>query len=321
MAIAGVAAGPWGRTVRAQSANSFPGHAVKLLTPASAGSGPDAAIRTVAEGLARQWSQPVVVENRPGGNGFIATSGFKNAKADGHELIVPDIAHICTYPATFRKLPYDPQKDFEPIRPILLTQFYVAVATDSPFRTLDDIIRKARENPGKVTYGSWHVGSPGHLGALRLESLTGTHMSHVPYKEMPQLFQGVANGEVDWAFGSVASAGPQERAGKIRFIAVGGPKRSGMYPDVPTVDESAGVKGFENEAWFGFFAPKGTPKAVKEQISDDVRTAMQTPAMKERYKGFGYELIDLGPDAFGERIRRETAAWKQVIEQSGLKLD
>src|SRR5690606_16226568 len=148
------------------------------------------------------------------GNGFVATGLFKQAKPDGHELITPDISHITTHPHTFSKLPYDARKDFEPIRPILNTAFIVTVGINSPYQSLSDIIRAAQAAPGRITYGSWFVGSPGHLGGLRLQSMKKIEMLHVPYRDMGQLMAAVAAGEVDWTLGSAASAGPLEKAGK-----------------------------------------------------------------------------------------------------------
>ncbi|MBY4594804.1 tripartite tricarboxylate transporter substrate binding protein [Ottowia caeni] len=305
---------------QAQTPN-FPTKPVKIVTPFSAGSGPDAAMRALGDLLSRKWGQPVIIDNKPGGNGFVATAPFKQAQPDGHELIGLDSSHITTHPHTFNKLPYNAQKDFEPIRPILLTDFYVVVAKDSPFNSLADIVAAAKAKPGHLTYGSWFVGSPGHLGALRLESQTKIKMTHVPYKEMSQLYAGVSNKEVDWALGSAASAGPMEKAGKLKFIGLGASKRSSIYPDAPSTDESPVTKGFESSAWVGLFAPPGTPKAVKEKISADMREALATPMMQDRYRTLGYELMDLGPEQFAERIRKDGSIWKTVIQEAGLKLD
>ncbi|MDB5875286.1 MAG: tripartite tricarboxylate transporter substrate binding protein [Ramlibacter sp.] len=299
----------------------FPTKTVRVITAFPAGSGPDAALRVVAERLSRKWGQPVIVDNRPGGNGFIAINALKQATADGHELIQLDSNHLTTHPHTFSKLPYDPQKDLEPVRPLFRNHFFVVVAADSPFKSVDDIVAAARSNPMKVTYGSWFNGSPGHLGALRLEQMKGIAMTHVPFKDMNQLYTAVATREVDWALGSAASAGPLEKAGKLRFLAIAGPSRSNAYPQVPSVDDRPGTKGYEVSAWTGLFAPKGTPKAVREKISADVLEALRLPDVVERYRGFGYELFDAGPDAYAEAIRRETASWADVIRAAKLKLD
>jgi tripartite-type tricarboxylate transporter receptor subunit TctC len=309
-----------GSPLQAQT-QDFPVRPVRLITPFAAGSGPDVALRVVAERLARKWRQPVVVDNKPGGNGFIAIAALRQASPDGHELVQLDSNHLTTHPHTFSKLPYDPQKDLEPVRPLFRNNFFVVVAKDSPYKTLGDIVAAARARPGQVTYGSWFNGSPGHLGALRLQKMQGIEMLHVPYKEMTQLYAAVSTREVDWALGSAASAGALEKAGKLRFIATAGSKRSKSYPDVPSVDEAPGTKGYEVASWTGLFAPKGTPRTVREKISADIKEALAAPEVIERYNGFGYEPFDASPDAFSEVIRQETKGWGDIVRAANLKLD
>ncbi len=309
-----------GLPVQAQDL-SFPSKTVRVITPFPVGSGPDVALRVVANHLAAKWGQAVIVDNRPGGNGFIAISGLKQGPADGHVLVQLDSNHLTTHPHTFSKLPYDPQKDLEPIRPLFRNNFFVAVSAESPFKSIDDIITTARPDPTKVSYGSWFNGSPGHLGALRLAQMKGISMMHVPFKDMNQMYMAVANREVDWALGSAASAGALEKAGKLRFLAITGPARSKAYPQVPSVDDRPGTKGYEVAAWTGLFSPKGTPKAVREKISADVLEVLRLADVVERYSGFGYEVFDAGPDAYADAIRRETASWADVIRAANLKLD
>jgi 3-(3-hydroxy-phenyl)propionate hydroxylase len=304
----------------AQTTN-FPTKPVRILTAFPAGSGPDVALRVVAERLSMKWTQPVIVENRPGGNGFIAINALKQAAPDGYDLIQLDSNHLTTHPHTFSKLPYDPQKDLEPVRPLFRNNFFIVVARDSPYKSLNDIVAAAKAMPGQVSYGSWFNGSPGHLGGLRLQKSKGIEMLHVPYKEMSQLYSAVAVQEVHWAVGSAASAGPLEKAGKLKFIAIAGPTRSKAYPDSPSVDEAASTKGYKVSSWTGLFAPKGTPKALREKISADVLEALKSPEVTERYRGFDYEIFDAGPDAFADVIRRETKNWAEIIKTANLKLD
>lgn len=317
----GLAIGLVPDAAQAQGAPSFPTKPVRILTAFPAGSGPDVALRIVAERLAKKWSQPVIVDNRAGGNGFVAINVFKQGTPDGHELIQLDSNHLTTHPHTFNKLPYDAQKDLEPIRPLFRNSFFIAVSADSPYKSLDDIVAAAKSQPGKITYGSWFNGSPGHLGALRLQKLKAIEMVHVPYRDMAQLYAAVATQEVQWALGSAASAGPLEKAGKIRFVAVAAPTQSKAYPNVPSVDESPSTKGYEVSAWTGLFAPKGTPKAVREKISADVREALGAPEVLERYRGFAYEPFDADPEAFAQVIVRETKSWADIIKAANLKLD
>ena len=202
----------------------------------------------MADKLSRAWGQPVVVENRPGGNGFIAIDAFKRGAKDGHDLIVLDNVHLAAYPALFKKLPYDAGKDFDTLLPLFKTYFFFTVPTNSKYKTVGDLIADAKANPGKLNYGSWSVGNPVHLGSELFESATGTQMEHVIYKETTQLYTSVATGELAFALGSSATAGPLQRAGKVRFLAVAAPQRVAAFPDVPTVSESGGPKDSKSRA-------------------------------------------------------------------------
>jgi tripartite-type tricarboxylate transporter receptor subunit TctC len=305
----------------AASAQSWPTKPVRIVTAASAGSGPDVSLRLIAEKLAQKWGQSVVVDNRPGGNGVVAYNAFRGAAADGHDLIHLDSTMLTSNVHLYSKLPYDPQKDFDPIRPTLQTDFFVVVAKDSPFNTVDDIVAAARAKPDSLNYGSWGQGSPGHLGALRLQSTTNTKMQHVPYKEMPQLFAAVATGEVQWAMGSMASAGPMEKAGRVRFIGVAAPQASAYYPSAPGMSASSSAKDFVSNAWFAVFAPKGTSKGLRDKIAADMTEAMASPDLTERYKGLGYNRFDIKPDDFAQYIQKETQIWGKIISDAKLKLD
>jgi tripartite-type tricarboxylate transporter receptor subunit TctC len=279
-------------------------------------------LRLVADSLSRKWGQPVVVENKAGGNGFIAISSFKQgAGSDGYQLIQLDNNHVTTHPHTFSKLPFDPEKDFTPLSMILRTNFFVAVAADSPYKTLDDIVAAARAQPGKINYGSWFVGSPGHMGALKLESMMGVKMTHVPFRDFGQLYAAVANKEVDWALGSVASAGGLERAGKLRFIALAAPKRDALYPNVPSTAESASTKGFEVKGWTGLYGPRGLPEALRDQLAANIAEALAAPEVLERYRTLGFETPTYSPPELAALIRRESGEWAVVIKTANLKLD
>lgn len=299
----------------------FPSRPVRIFTPFPGGSGPDAALRILSEELARKWNQPVLIENKPGGNGFIAVTGFKQAALDGHDLLQLDSSHVTTHPHVFSKLPYDVERDFAPLSMMLRTSFFVAVSAQSRFQTIDDLIAAARDNPGRVTYGSWFVGSPGHLGALRLESMKGLQMTHVPFRDFGQLYSAVASREVDWALGSNASAGGFEKAGKLRFIALAAPARDPQYPNVPCTAELASVRGYEVSAWAGLFAPRAIPIATRDRLAADIAKALAAPDVMTRYASIGFESPRLSPDAFAELIRRETLAWAANIQEAHLHLD
>jgi len=204
---------------------------------------------------------------------------------------------------------------------ILRTQFFVAVAANAPFKTLDDIIAAARAEPERIRYGSWFIGSPGHLGALRLQAMTGVQMTHVPYRDFGQLYAAVANGDVAWALGSAASAGGFERAGRIRFIALAGPTRDPLYPQVPATAESPTMRGYEVSGWTGLFAPKSISPELRDRLSADIAAALAVSEVVDRYRALGYEAPELSAPAFTDLIRRETQAWREVLQVAHLRLD
>lgn len=305
----------------AVQAQDFPTKPVRIITPFPAGAGPEAVLRILAEKLQKTWGKPVVIENKPGANGFIAIDTFKRGATDGHDLIQLDNVHLSAYPHLFKKLPYDPVKDFDPILPLFRTYFFVAVGTDSKYKTVGDIIAEAKAKPGKLNYGSWSVGNPVHLGTALLESMTGTEMQHVIYKETSMLYTGVANGELNFALGSLATAGPLMRSGKLKFIAVTAPKRHSAFPDVPTVAESGGPAGYDVTGWTTIAAPKGLPKAVADKIQRDIEKALAEPDLKERYATFGYELFPSTREQFNTFIQSESTRYADVIKRAKASLD
>ena len=307
---------PWGTAL----AQSFPSKPVRVITPFPAGAGPDAAMRMIGEQVGKKWGQPLVIDNRPGGNGFIGITAFKNA-ADPHTMLLIDGGQATVHPLTYSHLPYDVQKDLQPVGMLLRTPFFIAVAADSPYRSLEDIVTAAKARPDSVTYGSWFIGSPGHIGALRLEALRGIKMRHVPYKDFGQLYAAVASKEVDWALGSVASAGGMERGGKLRFIAVAAPQRDPIYPNVPATGELPQLQNFEVSGWAGLFASSTMPAATVNKLAADLREALDKPELVERYKTMGYESPRLSPAEFAQLIQRETKGWESVIRSANLKFD
>jgi tripartite-type tricarboxylate transporter receptor subunit TctC len=180
VAAAAFAASPLASTGAA--AQDFPTKPVRIITPFPAGAGPEAVLRLLAEKLQKAWGKPVIVENRPGGNGFIAIDAWKRGATDGHDLIQLDNVHLSAYPHLFKKLPYDPVKDFDPLLPLFRTYFFVAVPTTTKYKNVGDIVADAKANPGALNYGSWSVGNPVHLGSALLESMTNTQMQHVIYR-------------------------------------------------------------------------------------------------------------------------------------------
>lgn len=302
-------------------AEDWPTKPVRILTPFPAGAGPEAVLRVLAEKLQKKWGKPVIVENKPGANGFLAIDAFKRGATDGTDLIQLDNVHLVAYPSLFKKLPYDPVKDFEPITPLFRTYFFVGVPVTSKYKTVGDIVADAKAHPGALNYGSWSIGNPVHLGSALLESMTNTEMQHIVYKETSMLYTSVASGELNFALGSLATAGPLQRSGKLKFIAVTAPKRHPAFPDVPTVAESGGPAGYEVTGWTTIAAPKGLPKAVADKIQKDIEAALAEPDIKERYANFGYETFPVTREQFNAFIASESVKYADVIKRAKVSLD
>ena len=303
------------------AAQTFPTKPVRAVLPYSAGSGPDSVVRQIGEKLSREWGLQVLVDNKPGANGWIAAGEVKRAAADGYTLLAVDATHMTLQPNLYRQLPFDPVKDFEPVAALYSTNFFIVVAANSPWKNVTDLLAAAKAKNGQLTYGSWGIGSPAHVGAAMLEGATGVKMTHVPFKELPQLFTAVATGEVDWAFGTAATAGPLYRAKKVRFLAYAGPKRMAGYTDVPTVAEAGGPAGFELRTWVALYAPTGTPKATVERINAGVAKALAEPDVRERFAGFGFEPWVAAPADVSKAAEADTRRFAEIVKRANIALD
>jgi tripartite-type tricarboxylate transporter receptor subunit TctC len=295
----------------------FPARTVKITMPHSSGVAPSIFMRLIAERLSAAWGRQVIVENRPGASGFIAIEAFKGAPRDGHELLALANSHLTINPALYRKLPYDPEKDFVPVAMALYASFFVTVATNGPYQTVPALIAAAKANPGGIVYSSSYVGSPSHLGAAEFEYLTGTKMVHVPYKDQSQMYIGIANGDIHWAFSTIGSALPLIKAGRIKPIAVAAKKRIQSAPDVPTVEEAGGPQGFEIDSWIGLVAPRGTPMDVVRRINADVNRLMADAEVLDRMKLFGFEPAPMTPEEMVAVIRADTLKNAATVRRTG----
>lgn len=302
-------------------AEDFPARAVRIVTPFPAGSGPDAMLRVLTGKLARLWGHQVLVENRPGANGFIAIDAAKKAAPDGYTLVQLDNAHLALQPHLYKRLPYDLARDFDAVATLFRTHFFVVVPASSPWRDMRDLVAAARERGGEMAYGSWYVGSPGHMGAALLEARTGVRMTHIPFKDMNQLFIAVGNGDVAWAFGTAASAAAVQRAGKVRFLAAAAPRRIAGHPNVPTVEEAGGPPAFEVKAWVALFAPKGTPPAVLTRLHRDVAQALADAEVRERLAAFTFEPLTVPRAEIDRLIEADARHFGEAVKHLNLSLD
>ena len=302
-------------------AQTFPDRPVKVITPFPAGSGPDVALRIIGERLSKAWGHQLVIDNRPGGNGFIALQAARQAAPDGYTLVQVDNYHLAAHPHLYKKLPYDATKDFDPVAPLFRNYFFITVPANSPWKNVNDLVAAAKAKPTEVTYGSWFIGSPGHLGAAGLEGATGTRMNHIPYKDMNQLYGSVSVGDVNWALGSAASSSALYKAGKLRFLAAAAPARIAGYHDVPTVSEAGGPPNFEVSAWVSLLAPKGTPAAIADKINRDVAKTLADPELRARYATFAYEPFNATPAEMAKLFDAESRKFAEIIKRSSIALD
>ena len=308
-------------TPAAVIAQSFPAQPVRFISPFPAGSGPDVVARIVGEKLGAAWKQPVIVDPRPGANGFLAANAVKQAAPTGYDLMVADVGHLTINPSLFKNMPYDPKVDFTPVGGLYRTSFFIVVATNSPIKSVRDLAAAAAANAGKMTYGSNSIGSPLHLGAAQIEAATGTKMVHVPYKEISQLYVAVSTGEVDWALGSLASAGPLLKAGKLRIVAVADTVRSPVQPAVPTFEESGGAKPVAIRSWVSLVAPKGTPPATIAILNKSLNDVLRQPDLAEKLAPFGFVPYPTTPGELTALINSETVFYADVVKRTGANAD
>ena len=311
----------WALTAQAQTAATFPNKPVNITTAFAAGSGPDAVLRQVSEKLSKLWGQPVLISNKPGGGGFIAIEATRRLPADGYNLLQLDSEHLAALPHLYKSKGFVTLQNYDPVAPLFRTPFLVAVATDSPWKNMKDMVAAAKAEPNKVSFGSWGVGSPGHLGGEEIELLTGVEMTHVAFREVSQLFTSVGAGDVQWSFASIPSSAGVFKAGKLRYIAVAAAKRLPQMPDVPTVGEAGGPQGLEVNSFVSLLAPKGIAKDVQEKIHADVLKVLADPDVKARYNTFAFETITWSADDIRKNADIKSKVYEKLVARKNISLE
>ncbi|MBV4397116.1 tripartite tricarboxylate transporter substrate binding protein [Advenella alkanexedens] len=306
---------------QAQTDTAFPDRPVTIITPFSAGSGPDAVLRMVAESLTKQWGQTVIIDNRPGGAGFIAIEQARRAKPDGYTLLQLDSEQISALPYLYPSRKISPLEIFEPVAALFRTPFFIAVPSNSPWKNMGDLIKAAQTNPDSVSYGSWGVGSPGHLGALQLEKMSHTKMLHIPYKETAQLYVNLGGNEIQWAFASVGSSESLYRKGSLKYLAIAAKSRHPGMPDVPTVAEAGGPQQLTVDSFAVLLAPKGTNTKIIEKIHADVWKAVQTEKVKNNYAAFAFEHLDWSPQEITRISKLKGETYEKLVREGNIRLD
>lgn len=299
----------------------WPAKPISIFTPFAAGSGPDAVLRQVAERLGKGLGQRVLVENRPGASGFLAVEAVQRAAPDGHTFLQLDSEHLAAVPALYPQRRFRPFESLAPVATFFRTPFMVVVPTTSPWKTMGDLTAAAKASPAKLNYGSWGVGSPGHLGGEHLALLADVKMQHVPFREAAQLFAAVGNGDVDWSFGSIASSQAAHKFGKVRYLAVAAPKRVPAMPDVPTVAEAGGPAALDVNSFVVLMAPRGVPAAIVDRMNAEMARAVADPQLKARLDTFAFEPIAWSPEEIVSQAEAKARLYGDLIKRANIQLD
>jgi tripartite-type tricarboxylate transporter receptor subunit TctC len=301
-------------------AADYPDHPIRLIVPQAAGSATDNIARLLAAALAPQLGQPIVVENRPGGALTIGLDATAKAAPDGYTICMGPIGALAITRHMVAKLPYDIERDFQPVVLVSRGHLLLAVSPSLPLKSVPELIEYARNNPGKLLNASSSNGSPGHVGGELFKYMTGTQIVHVPYKGGAMAINDLIAGHVHLMFESLNSIAPHARSGKVRALAVSGARRSPGFPDLPTVAE-AGVPGYEAGTWSGVIAPAGVPRPIVDKLNAAVNGALRSPMFNQRFALIGDEPAGGTPEDFAELIRKESAKWAEVVRRSGAKID
>jgi len=300
-------------------AQSFPSKSITLVVPNPPGGLVDTSARLVAEPLARVIGQSVVVDNKPGASGNLAYQHVAKAAKDGHTLLVSYSGYHIANPILMDKLPWD-LKDLTPVGLITVATNVIAVHPSVPANNLKDFVAYAKANPGKLNYASQGNGSVSHIGTEIFKLQTGVNMVHVPYKGSGQAIADVLAGQVEVFITTPPSVMQHVQSGKLKALAVTGKTRHPGMPQVPTVAE-AGLANFELESWVALYAPAGTPPAVLQKLSTDVKRSMELPETKQRADAAGIEVRYLSPAETTKVLERETAEWARAIKTANIKMD
>lgn len=298
----------------------YPDRQVRIVVPYPPGGFNDTLARTASEYLTKFWQQPVVVDNRPGGNTLIGNTAVAKSDPDGYTLLVTPLPFSALPGLYGDKMPYDAVRDFEPVIWAGSTQNILAVRADFPHKTVKDILDYARKNPGRLNYGSTGSGSSNHLSMELFLEMTGTKMTHIPYKGSAPAVAALLAGDIDLLFDNLPNVYPHIQAGKLHAVAATGTKRAPLLPDVPTVTES-GVPGYEVYVWFGIQAPAGTPAEVVAKINGDLVRMLREPAVVDKFGKQGVEIVASSPQQFKELVANEIKKWDRVIRRAGIRIE
>lgn len=291
-----------------------------MIVPSAPGSGPDIMARTIAQKLSEAWNQPVVVEARPGAGGIIGSEMVAKSPPDGYTLIMGNAGSHSVNPSLYRKLPYDPLKDFSPVVLVSSAPNILIVHPSLPVKSVKELIALAKVRPGELTFGSGGNGSTAHLSGEMFRTLAGIQLVHVPFKGAPAAVLGVITGEISMAILNLPPALPHVKSGRLKALAVSTPKRSMAVPDLPTIAES-GLPSYSATAWYGVLAPAGTSRAIILKLNAEIVKSLRTNEIRARIASDGGEVVGSTPEEFTAVMKSDIAKWAKVVQASGARAD
>jgi tripartite-type tricarboxylate transporter receptor subunit TctC len=302
----------------ASAQSNFPTKAVHIFVPYAAGGGVDILARTLGDVVSRQWGQTVVVENRPGAGGVVASQALVQTPPDGYTLIVVASGHA-TNPFLYPKIPYDTFRDFTPISLLASSPNILLVRADSPFKSLSDVIAQAKAKPGSLSFAHAGTGTSTHLAGELLKALAKLDIEAIPYKGGAPAINDLLGGQIPLSINNGPESVGQIQAGTVRALAVTTAVRAPFLPDVPSMGET--VPGYDTEVWWGLLGPAAMPRDLVEKISRDFVAALKTDAVKERLTKLGASPIGSSPQAFDAKIHADYDKWGPIIQAAGIKAD
>ena len=299
----------------AAAAQAYPNRPIKVIVPFQAGSAPDQIMRITTHQMQPLLGQPFVIENKPGAQGNIGVAEAARAAPDGYTLTSANNTTFAANPSLFKKLPFDPIKDFAPVGRFITTGLILAVRSDFPAQNLREFIAQAKAQPGKLTAAQASAGM--RVSIAMLGSLAGVQVLEVPYKGQPQAMNDLLGGQVAFTFADYAVGLPQIKAGKLRGLGVTTPRRSAVAPEIPSIGEI--IPGFDLTVWAGMAAPAGTPREIVEQLYRAAEKALATPELRTAMAAMSFNIEPMNPEEFAAYIRSENAKWAKMVREAGIE--
>lgn len=298
------------------SAETFPNRVVRFVTPYSGGSGPDIVARLIAERLSRVFEKQVMVEPKPGASGILAMAELFKNSPNGYDLLFISNSHFAVNPLLTPNFPYS-ANDFSPVALIYRTPHFVVMPARGRFADFSALLAAATANPGSVSYGIPYFGSPSHIGVAMIEEAIGARMNRVFYKDVNQIFTSIATGDIDWALGTAATAGPMVAASKVNLVAVAAKERAITHPNVKTIAEVGGPSNIDVDTWIGVVAPRGTPLEIVNILNSAINQVMADAAFEERMKALGFIPSPGTPTEMNNLIQMDLLRYPAFVKKLG----